>query len=139
MRLSVSDNAYSLEESEKSEDFSGFYAKYHEGFFVFFTGSDGKLKIGWNGRLISISEVYSTHWHSDTKGRKLVCYDTENQELLTVSYHTFLRFGLNPFKLLSEVFMPDDDWGLVADLPSFVCDFIERGSLQKEFDSLLTS
>ena len=129
---------YSLDNLDGEANLDGFYAQYHEGTFVLFQSKSGQLKIGWNGKLLELSKVKRTRWYSNIKGRCLVCFDGESNELLRINYHTISRFKLNPFKILAEVFTPDDDWGLVADLPSFLNDFFDRGCSISDLENLLT-
>ena len=135
--LSIADGAYCSSIIDKNiVGVTGWYANYPEGIFVFFEDADGRLLIGWDGHLIDVQLIHLISWDSSVSGRLFVCYDKNQIELLKVPYRTLKRLMLNPIKLVGELVAPNDDWGLVADLPSFIHSCFVDGDLQGKYKKL---
>jgi hypothetical protein len=125
--LSLNNDRFKFTPYQGDQKPCGFYAAYHEGIFAFFATRDGKLQIGWKDQLVDISEISKTVWSSKVSGRSLQALGENGQHLIKAKYHTLKRFLLNPLGLLLEFLMPDDDWGLEADLPSFIDTYVRSG------------
>ena len=105
----------------------GFYAAYHEGIFVFFATEDGKVLIGWKDKLVDVPTIYKAEWSSKASGRCFEAFDQSGQSLMLIRYQTLKQYLWSPFKLLYDILIPDDDWGLVADIPSFIHSHVKSG------------
>ncbi len=136
IQVAFDDDRFSYQRYEGEGKFDGWYAKYHEGVFVFFKDNRDRIIIGWNQNAVDVEQINRIDWSSALSGRFFTCYDKCNQSLLKCSYHTYRRFAFNPLKLIGEFFIPDDDWGLECDLPSFIHSSIEDGSIRSKFDQL---
>ena len=101
--------------TEKSGEISGWYARYDEGTFAYWR-QDERDFVSWRKKVIELSPATMVEWSSTASGRH---FKVEKQGVtkLTFSYYTLLR---RPWRMLTELLIPDDDWGLVFDLPSFV-------------------
>lgn len=127
LSLSLGNERFKFTPYQGEQKACGFYAAYHEGIFVFFVTEDGKLQIGWKDQLVGISEIFKTVWSSEVSGRSFGAFGEDGQHLIQARYHTLKRFLLNPLGLLLEFLMSDDDWGLEADLPSFIDNYVRSG------------
>jgi hypothetical protein len=137
--VEILDNSFSVKQKVRGfEIIHGWYAKFHEGVFVFFEDYEGYLNVGWKKSLCKLLRVSQIDWISKTTGRQFTCLDENNDPILDVSYQTLRRFLFNPSLVYSEVFLQDDDWGLVADLPSFVHSGYNANKLRNRFSELLT-
>ena len=136
--LNIIDETYCLSTiAQEIVSVAGWYAEYPEGTFVFFKDTTGRLLIGWDGNLIVVQFIHVVHWESRVSGRLFVCYDKNEVELMKVSYKTIKRLILSPIRLIRELVSPDDDWGLVADLPSFIHSCFVDGDLQDKYKKLM--
>lgn len=98
----------------------GLYAKYPECLFASWIGNDGMLNLqsGTNKLVVQFDDA--VHWQSSALGRRF-SVRRDGAEIFAIRYHTFFRrLRQRPWSILTEIFMPDDDWGLVCDLPSFI-------------------
>ncbi|MFY9179902.1 MAG: hypothetical protein WAO12_09030 [Venatoribacter sp.] len=136
IQITLEDGHFSCQRYEGGNKFDGWYAKYDEGVFVFFKGNNDQATIGWNKKVVNVDKIYRVDWLNNYSGRLFECFDKNNQSLMKCHYYTYRRFFLNPLSLISEIFMPDDDWGLVCDLPSVVHSSIEDKTIRKTLDQL---
>lgn len=137
LALMIKGNQYKLiKKTNKTLIINGWYAEYSEGTFVFFKNRNGELALGWRNNFELLDNVKSIDWDMSAKRRHLICYNLEGNCILEAKYRTLRRF-LNPIKLFSELFVPDDDWGLNSDLPSHVHSSFNNGNISKNFKTLL--
>lgn len=137
IQLILKGNGFFLSSSIGVEKIDGWYAEYSEGVFVFFKDGRNRIFIGWDQKLIDVNIIARTDWSNRLGGRIFECFDDNNVSLLRFGYNSFKRFYLNPLKLVGELLMPDDEWGLVADLPSFVHSSLESGNIKSNYKKLL--
>lgn len=116
---------------------SGWYAKYPEGIFILFRSSDGKIKIGFKDKLLDIEQITSIVWSASFKKRSFKVIDERNELLSEFNYNRTINYVFRPWKFFFEAFVPDDDWGLEADLPSFVDSCFKNRNVQKSVLNLL--
>ncbi|OED48050.1 hypothetical protein ACH42_02785 [Endozoicomonas sp. (ex Bugula neritina AB1)] len=136
IQLALDDDCFSYQRYEGDGKFDGWYAKYDEGVFVFFKDSRDRIIIGWNQNTADVEKINRIDWSSSISGLLFECFDKNNQSLLKCHYYTYRRFGFNPLKLIGEIFMPDDDWGLVCDLPSVIHSSVKDRTIRDKLDQL---
>ncbi|KZX53508.1 hypothetical protein A3709_10305 [Halioglobus sp. HI00S01] len=136
LKISVSKGEYRASEALESIESQGWYASYDEGDFVFLRNERGLFCIGWQEKLVELDQIAQIEWESTTRGRSLECRDHQGELLLKVRYRTSKRFLKNPLKLFEELLVPDDDWGLAADLPSFIHSCIEDNNVSEQYELL---
>lgn len=109
---------------------SGWYAVYPEGVFVVFLDESDRVIVGWNGHAETLNSDTSVEWDLSGRGRHFrIVSVSKNLEIIDARYQTFWRYLKNPLLFFFDLFVPDDDWGLMADLPSFVHSSWKRGDL----------
>ena len=124
-----------LEYSKKNQEvLRGFYACYDEGVFFLFA-KDTEIYIGWDHRIVAMSDVASVSWRSAFFGRFFCVKNSLGKALVVKKYRTMFFRLMNPYAFFMDFF--DDDWGLVADLPSFVHSSFGGGSLFEDLQCLL--
>lgn len=136
IQVTLDGDRFSHQPDSGASQVDGWYAAYEEGVFVFFKDNLDRILIGWNQSAIDVDLIDRVNWLNSFSGRLFECFDKGNRSLLKANYHSYRRFIFNPLKLFSEFVMPDDNWGLVADLPSFIHSSIEDGSIYTKFDQL---
>jgi hypothetical protein len=93
----------------------GVYAHYPEGVFAVFVAEE-EIWLQWQDRQVKLLRDHDVAWQSTFGGRSFGL--SRNGETdLAFTYQTLIR---RPWRLIADLLMPDDDWGLVADLPGFV-------------------
>lgn len=108
------------------EKVNGFYAEYVEGIFSVFT--NGRvIFICWGNEVVNLDDVKKISWKSSFFGREFKVYGNNGKVLMYFKYKTFFRSMLNPVEFMGNLL--DDDWGLVADLPSFIDSSVKAGDL----------
>ncbi|MCG3269325.1 hypothetical protein [Yoonia sp. I 8.24] len=94
----------------------GFYAVYPEGWFFIALDEGGRTVAGWKHALLSLSEV-----NRIARSQGLFCREfsaeVEGNPVATFKYRTLFR---QPWRIVTDLIVPDDDWGLVCDLPGWV-------------------
>jgi hypothetical protein len=102
----------------------GWYAQYAEGLFAYWFDGERHF-LHWRGRTVPLLPASSIEWSSGAFGLtfKVFCKGTAE---LSFGYHTVIR---EPWRLITDLVVPDDDWGLVFDLPSFIHSHYAAGSL----------
>lgn len=125
-----------LPEIEDNKEIFGWYAKYNEGVFYIFTDDRNNLYIGFDKNHINVSFVSSIQWHSNIKNRKFQAYSEGRDIILEFKYKTLINSLKKPWSILEDIFIPDDDWGLVSDLPSFIHSSFRQGRLYDDFNRL---
>lgn len=146
--LGVSINAQPIEVSinkEKSffykevtaapKEWHGWYAKYHEGIFIFFKDKQGQLFIGWNGQLVDTKNIIDIKWSSSLRASKFECFDINNISILKFKYETLRKFIFHPLDLLLELLIPDE-WSYTLDLPGLIYCSFKEDSLENKFNSM---
>ena len=123
--------------SVKPEGNNGWYGYYPEGLFYFFRDDKGRIFIGVNEVVVPVKMVESAIWTSNLRARYFICLDRKGQVILDFKYRTLRRFIRNPLKLITEFFIPDDDWGLESDVPSFVHSRIKCNDFNEIFEKLI--
>jgi hypothetical protein len=105
---------YALKEDAPSAP-EGVYAHYPEGVFAVFV-TEAEIWVQWHDRQVKLLRDHEVAWQSTFKGRSFrLCRNGEPD--LEFAYRTLVR---GPWRLIVDLLVPDDDWGLVADLPSFI-------------------
>lgn len=105
----------------------GWYASYPEGVFSVFRDAADQHWVGWRDRFEPVPHVEAVGWHNGVLGRRLeIAFAGETPEL-SVRYQTWRALIRDPLYVL------DDDWGLVADLPSVFDSWFDDG-LRERFD-----
>lgn len=136
MQINLDGDRYSRKPHSDVNQIDGWYAAYHEGVFVLFKDNLDRILIGWKNHIVDVDRIEKVEWSSTIKGRHFECFGKGNNSLMTANYQTLRRFIFNPLALIGEFLIPDDDWGLVADLPSFVDSGVKDGGLRCRFDWL---
>jgi hypothetical protein len=95
---------------------NGFYAVYPEGWFFVALDEGGQTVAGWKRATISLSEVSRIDWSHGLFCREFTA-KIEGKKVASFKYRTLLR---QPWRVVTDLIVPDDDWGLVCDLPSWV-------------------
>lgn len=126
IQVTLNDSHFSCQLSGAENRTAGWYAKYHEGIFVFLKDNNNHVIIGWNQNIVDVEKINNTTWTNTFYGRLFECFDQSSQSVLKCNYHTFRRFAFNPLKILGDLLIPDDDWGLECDLPSVIHSCIEE-------------
>ncbi|MEP0068939.1 hypothetical protein [Pyruvatibacter sp.] len=137
IQISVEDGRFSYRRRARSGDIHGFYAKYREGVFVLYKDKGGRLSIGWKKNVLALDTVDRICWESTLRGLMFECFDQDNHSLMQVRYRWFHQYLINPLKLIWDLVVPDDEWDLVSDLPSWVDSWFDDGSLGHRFDDVL--
>ncbi len=127
LSLSLGNERFKFTPYRGEQKACGVYAAYHEGIFVFFATEDGTLQIGWKDQLVDVSEISKTVWSGKVSGLSFEAIGQNGQCLMLVKYQTLRQYLWNPFKFLYDILVPDDDWGLVADLPDFIDTYVVSG------------
>ena len=97
----------------------GWFSEYEEGLFGVFCDEKFKVNIVWNNNIYVISKIDRIEWRSNVCGRTFEILNNDSV-VFRFDYMTWRRFIFRPWLLFYEIFVPDDDWGLVYDIPSFV-------------------
>ena len=136
IQVELEDDHFSYQLYKGDDKFDGWYAKYDEGVFIFFKDNNNRATIGWKKKVVNIDKIYRVDWSNNYSGRLFECFDKNNQSLLKCHYDTYWQYVFNPLRFICEIFMPDDDWGLVCDLPSVIHSSIEDKTTWKILDQL---
>jgi hypothetical protein len=105
---------------------SGWYADYDEGRFIYWHEGDQQY-ISWRGKTVKLEPSSRVEWESTIPGRRFRLVG-DGKTVLCAKYHTMLR---RPWRIVTDLLFPDDDWGLVFDLPSTIHSGHKRGQLLK--------
>jgi hypothetical protein len=124
--LTESISLYFIKDQKKS--ICGLYAKYPEGIFSVFFADDENIYMCWKNKIICLDKVKKVSWRSVFFGRRFEAFDEKGNALLSFKYKTLWLGLLSPVLFVGDLF--DDDWGLVADLPSFVDSALNEGNLR---------
>jgi len=83
--------------------------------------------------------IRNIKWNSKFFGLTFIAYGGEGVAALRFRYQTIIgRIFCEPRELLLDFVAPDDDWGLVADLPSFVHSCFESNeNIHERLSSLI--
>lgn len=120
------------------EEIKGFFACYPEGIFCWYKNNSGALFISWNGKRQVLGSIDTIQWTSEMWGRHFVARDKQDKIVMDFRYQTAKGlFFSHPFEFIVELFCPDDDWGLVGDLPSFVDSCFNDNTIFDSFESIL--
>ncbi|MGZ3744995.1 MAG: hypothetical protein ACXWRE_07550 [Pseudobdellovibrionaceae bacterium] len=101
----------------------GWYQPYTEGIFSIFKISSNQWCIYCNDQLLNLTPELKIFWKNTLGGRQLNIFRSEKL-MFSFRYQTWRAILRDP------TYIFDDDWGLVADLPSFL------HSNSKNFDLL---
>lgn len=113
---------------------SGFYASYREGVVVLFRCEE-KVYFGIDSRVFDLNKVSNISWGSSIWGRhfQIKFLDQRNSEIFR--YKTLWRDVISLSGILQDLW--DEDWGLNADMPSFIHSFFNDGTLADKLDLLI--
>jgi hypothetical protein len=137
MKLSCGEKCSSLLKVDGLyENFDGWYASYDRGTFCWFKNEKGHYLISWNGNQIEVDSIARVEWGVELKGRYFRCVDRNGEKLMSFRYHTIGRLFSNPGLFILEVLAPDDDFGLVSDLPSFFHSCFVSKNIETQFEKL---
>ena len=75
----------------------------------------GNAVLGWNDNLVYSEELSNVAWEVKKFGLAFKVAKKDG-EVETFQYMTLKR---QPWRLLTELFIPDDEWDLEGDLPHF--------------------
>ena len=93
----------------------GYYQMFPEGCFIIFFFKNGNAVLGWNDNLVYSEELSNVAWEVKKFGLAFKVAKKDG-EVETFQYMTLKR---QPWRLLTELFIPDDEWDLEGDLPHF--------------------
>ncbi len=114
-------------QTEPVEKIDGWYAEYKEGLFAFWQNGH-KQFVRWRNSEAELTPGLSVRWASRMSHRQFVI-ESGQDILLRAKYHTLLR---EPWRIVVDFLAPDDDWGLVNDLPSWVHSGFVNGDLAQQ-------
>lgn len=106
-------------ESESLESPNGTFAIYDEGVFAVWVIRRETIFVQANQQVAQVFPTDELRRGNEIRGRHFAVL-RDGVPRLTFDYKTFRSLMKRPWKLIQEILAPDDDWGLVADLPSFV-------------------
>lgn len=110
-------------------EISGAYAKYKEGIFAVWCDSEiEEIWLTCNGSSTKLSLDCKLTWQSKLFSRKF-SVETDSGQFISFRYKTLIY---EPWRLITDLFIPNDDWGLVFDLPSFVHSSHLNGTLKED-------
>jgi hypothetical protein len=121
---SFSAETNSLVPASIHSEVQGWYAQYKEGVFAYWLQS-GKHFVHWRGVTKELAPGSTIGWASEMLWRKFEVR-SGSKTLISVRYHTLARA---PWRLITDLVAPDDDWGLFFDLPSFIHSHYSSGKL----------
>lgn len=111
----------------------GWFSKFPEGIFASFE-VEYDVYFYWNSLIYVFKDGDSVKWRSAITGRTFNIY-RNSCLMFEARYMTLKRFILSPWKIFEDLLLPDDDWGLENDLPSFVHSIFLSG--QKNFHNAI--
>lgn len=97
----------------------GWFEEYSEGLFAVFCDHTKQAYVFWNGSIYYITYDTTIEWNNTVYGR-LFRLIKNNQAELEFNYMTWHKFITHPWAIITEIFLPDDDYGLINDLPGYV-------------------
>ena len=125
-RLSILNGEYVKHRGESA--ISGWYADYTEGRFAFWIEPDRQY-ISWRKKRIELKPSSKVHWHSRIAGRK---FELFSNGILQLKFN-YRTLACRPWAVVTDFIIPDDDWGLDCDLPSFIHSHHSSGELSSMF------
>ena len=122
--------------SHKSRDEAssdGFYAVYPEGWFFVALDEAGRAVFGWERVAISFSDVKRVDWSGRLFSREFSA-EIKSGHVICFRYKTLVR---QPWRIVTDIILPDDDWGLVCDLPSWADSMLKQDETGQELAKAL--
>lgn len=129
VEISIIEDSFSLiDRGSANSLISGFYAQYREGLFFIAFGEGNFVCFGWSGRAIWSKDVEESWWSNETMGLEFGCR-LKSGEKFSFEYQTLKS---NPLRLITDLFVPDDEWDLVGDLPCFLQSYLDGKTPSKK-------
>ena len=94
---------------------TGYYQVFGEGSFIIFFLENGNAVLGWHEKLVYSEELGHVAWDVETLGLTFKVTKKDG-EVEAFQYRTLKR---QRWRLLTQLFFPDDEWDLAGDLPHY--------------------